>query len=105
MKLDSISRDEFRSVFLGETASLRGSRLIPVILSGGAAHEAMLRFLGTSAPAFDELWRRQAFTGKGATPRVFENEDAVLAYVRSTRDAIGYVSLGNDARVRLVKWK
>ncbi len=55
---DTISRTELRDVFTGESASIHGVKVAPVILSGGLAHEALMRFLGTNAPAFAERRRR-----------------------------------------------
>ena len=97
MKVDSISRIELRDVFTGESTSIHGVKVTPILLAGGLAHEALLRFLGTNAPAFAEMWRRQVFTGKGSMPRSVESEEAVIRFVGARHEAIGYVCWSKPA--------
>ncbi len=49
-----------------------------------------------SVSAIQSYWQRMIFSGRGEPPRKVGNESEVLAYVRATPGAIGYVS-GNTA--------
>ena len=106
VKVTEISESEARDVFLGESVSVGGSRVVPVVLQKGAAQEGFLRLMGRTESAVQATWRKQVFTGKGAMPRAFDSEEALLAYVSATPGAIGYVSPGKaGAGVKVLKIK
>jgi ABC-type phosphate transport system substrate-binding protein len=94
VKVAAISEGDVRDVFLGESNSVGGSKVVPVVLAKGGAQEAFLQLLGKTESAFQATWRKQVFTGKGTLPRAFDNEEALVAYVSATPGAIGYVGTG-----------
>jgi ABC-type phosphate transport system substrate-binding protein len=106
VKPTEISQGDARDVFLGESNSVGGSTVAPVVLQKGPAHDALLAFVGKNEGAFDGTWRKQVFTGKGSMPHACESEDALIAYVSATPGAIGYVSAGKSpAGVKILKLK
>ena len=90
----TISQDELQEVFLGTRYSLsNGSKVIPVLLKSGPAHEFFLKsYLGKSNEAFRTWWLRYVFTGQGLLPRTFASEADLVDYVARTQGALGYVS-------------
>jgi ABC-type phosphate transport system substrate-binding protein len=92
--VSAIKDADLRAIFLGEKTRLPdGSRVLPVMLRGGPAHEIFLENrLGKSPDEFRAQWRRAVFTGQGAMPKSFDSEAAVLEYVAATPGALGYVS-------------
>jgi len=106
VKAESISQDEARDIFLGDSNSLGGSHVAPVVLQKGASQTAFLQMVGKSESAFEATWRKQVFTGKGSMPHACESEDALIAYVGATPGAVGYVSAGKSpAGVKVLKVK
>jgi hypothetical protein len=105
-KADVVSEGDARDVFLGESNSVSGAKVVPVVLQKGGAQEAFLRLIGKSESALQATWRRQVFTGKGTMPRSFDSEEALLDYVSATPGAIGYASPGKTlAGVKVLKLK
>lgn len=98
IKATAASSDDIRGIFAGDKSSLGdGSRVTPVILKGGAAHEAFLKtYVGKGDAAFRTGWRNLVFTGQGSMPKMFDSEAALVDYVAATPGAIGYVSRGTD---------
>jgi TonB family protein len=94
IKAEGLSASEIKSVFLGESNSLRdGTHVEPVLSKGGPAHEAFLKdYLATNDDALQNYYRSLVFTGKGAMPKALRSDAEVMAYVAKTRGAIGYVS-------------
>ena len=94
IKIDSVTADELKSVFLEETGSLRdGSRVEPVLQRANATHDAFCReFLRRNVSEMHTYYLGLAFTGKGSVPREFNSDAEVLAYVAKTKGAIGYVN-------------
>ena len=90
----SVSSDELKGVFLATKSSLSdGSHVEPVLLKGGAVHEAFLKdYVGKSDSALETYYRSLVFTGKGSMPKAFSTEAEVVAYVEKTKGAIGYVA-------------
>lgn len=99
VKSDTISADELKSVFLGETSSLNdGSHVEPVLEKGGATHEAFVKeYLGKSDSVLQIYYRSLVFTGKGSMPKAVRSDADVVAYVAKTKGAIGYVASGTRA--------
>jgi len=89
----SVSSDELKGVFLATKSSLSdGSHVEPVLLKGGAVHEAFLKdYVGKSDSALETYYRSLVFTGKGSMPKAFATDAEVVAYVEKTKGAIGYV--------------
>jgi ABC-type phosphate transport system substrate-binding protein len=94
VKADAVSKSELRDVFTGETKNLKeGGRVMPVLLQGGAAHEAFLNeYIHMSETMMQTCWRRLAFSGQSTMPKSFASEAELVAYIARTSGAIGYVS-------------
>ncbi len=92
----SISVDELKGVFLITKTSLQdGSHVEPVLVKGGAAHEAFLKeYIGKTDAALQTYYRSLVFTGKGSMPKILGGDAEVVAYVAKTKGAVGYVSSG-----------
>jgi len=94
VKADTISKDEIKRVFLEERRSLDdGTHVAPVLEKDGPVHEAFLRaYLGRTDDDLLAYYRALVFTGRGSMPKELDSDAEVVAYVTSTRGAIGYVS-------------
>ena len=103
LNIDVVSVNELKSVFLEERSSLGdGTRVVPVLEKGGATHAAFLQqYLDESDEELQLHYRTLVFTGKGAMPKAVSSDAEVIAYVRKTNHAIGYVDA--DMPVRGVK--
>jgi hypothetical protein len=89
----SVSSGDIQSVFLLDKDSLGGSHVQPVLVKGGAAHEAFLKeYLGKNDSALQAFYRSLVFTGKASMPKSVANDAEVVAYVAKTKGAVGYVS-------------
>jgi ABC-type phosphate transport system substrate-binding protein len=90
----SISTDELKHLFLLVNNSLAdGSHAVPVLLKGGAAHEAFLKdYLGKTDSGLQTYYRSLVFTGKASMPKIVGSDAEVVAFVAKTKGAIGYIS-------------
>jgi len=90
----SVSVDEMRSVYLQTSRALKkGGHIEPVMQKVGRAHAAFTADILTMTPS--ALWtyyRQLVLTGTGSMPRIVDGDDLVVAYVKKTKGAIGYVS-------------
>ena len=87
-------------MFLETRTSLAdGSHVEPVLLKAGGVHDAFVRqYTGKTAAGLENYYRSLVFAGKGAMPKMFASDAEMVAYVRKTRGAIGYVSAGRPPR-------
>ena len=92
----AVSAEEIKGVFLLTKASLSdGSHVEPVLLKGGASHEAFLKnYLSKTDSALETYYRSLVFTGKASMPKTLGTDAEVAAYVAKTKGAIGYVGAG-----------
>jgi ABC-type phosphate transport system substrate-binding protein len=85
-----------------------GVEAAPVDLSSGdPARSAFSKAVhGRPTTAIVKYWVQQVFSGKETPPVSKDNDDAVVAYVKSTRGGIGYVSEGAaTSGVKVLKLK
>lgn len=86
-----LSADEIRDVFLGEKQFAGSLKLIPV--DNGSLHsEFLAKVLQTDERKYAARWTRKSFREGLAAPAVKGSDAEVIAFVRSTPGAIGYVS-------------
>jgi hypothetical protein len=104
VKTDTVSSDQARDVFIGESNSLGGFHVVPVVLEKGPVQQMFLQMLGKTESAFSATWRKQVFTGKGVMPHACASEDQMIAYVSATPGAIGFISAAKaQAGVKILK--
>jgi len=98
INVSQITPDDLKRVFLVTKTTLAdGSHVVPVHLKHGSAYSAFLRrYMGKSASGLENYYRSLAFTGKGAIPKMLKTDADVVAYVKQTKGAIGYVSAAAD---------
>lgn len=94
IKASQISSIELKGIFLVTKTSLAGDAHVePVLLKSGDGHETFVKlYTGKSAAALLTYYRSLVFTGKGEMPKMLASDEEVVAYVRKTKGAIGYVS-------------
>lgn len=95
--LDSASRSQVSDLFLKRTTTWPGgAKVDPVDLAEGSkTFEAFSTAVhGKAGSVIRAFWKKVTMSGRDTPPHVRGSDDEVLAYVRATRGAIGYVSAG-----------
>ena len=81
---------EIRDTFLGEKQFADGVRLVPV--DNTTVQEAFLaKVLQTDNEKYYARWTRKSFREGITAPAVKRSDAEVIAFVKSTRGAIGYI--------------
>jgi ABC-type phosphate transport system substrate-binding protein len=96
----SLTKDQVSQMFLKKLAKWPdGKAVVPVDQAKAAAvREAFSKaVLGRGAAAVVAFWQQQIFSGADVPPAEKANEADVIAFVKATPGAIGYVSAGADA--------
>jgi ABC-type phosphate transport system substrate-binding protein len=86
----NLTADEIRDVFLGEKQLSEGVRLVPVDNSE-IQTEFLSKILQTDSQKYYARWTRKSFREGLTAPAVKGSDAEVIAFVKSTRGAIGYV--------------
>jgi hypothetical protein len=96
VKASEVSASELRGVFLETKTSLAdGSHVEPVLMKSGEVHDTFVRqYTGKTTIGLENYYRSLVFTGKGAMPKMLASDAEMVAYVKNTKGAIGYVSAG-----------
>ncbi len=104
--VSSLSKKAASDLFLKKTTKWEnGSAVMPVDqLDSSTAREGFSKAVhGKTAAAVKSYWNQQIFSGRDVPPVEKKSDAEVLAFVRSTAGAIGYVSDGASAEgVRVV---
>lgn len=92
LPVDAVSKMFFKRM----TEWPNGQTVVPVDLPNSASiREAFSQSVhGKSVSAVTAFWNRQIFSGRGVPPAERATGSEVVAYVRSTPNAIGYVPTG-----------
>jgi ABC-type phosphate transport system substrate-binding protein len=87
----TISTDEVEDIYTGEKQFAGSTRLIPV--DNAALQESFLaKLMQTDTNKYNRIWTKKLFRDGLAQPAMKSGDAEVIAYVKRTLGAIGYVS-------------
>ncbi|MBU0991887.1 MAG: substrate-binding domain-containing protein [Proteobacteria bacterium] len=91
---DNLDQDAIKKIFLGNIINWENNEVIMVVLSGDKEiHDAFLKkYIKRTSSQFQNVWRQNLFTGKGAMSKTLKDSNAVVDYISNTQGSIGYVS-------------
>jgi ABC-type phosphate transport system substrate-binding protein len=97
----SIARANLSDCFMNQAATftwISGQPLVPIDQAANSeTRQAFsLDIHGRDVNAVKSYWQRQIFTGKAVPPQERASDEEVLAFVRSTPGAVGYVSASTE---------
>ncbi len=89
----SLDAATLEKVYTGRVIEINGTPVIAVNASSGSAVRTrfLQAFLNEDEDKYTAYWVVRRYIGKGAPPRELGSSAAVIAYVRSTPGAIGYI--------------
>jgi ABC-type phosphate transport system substrate-binding protein len=93
----SLSKDKANNIFLKRVVKWDDGKPVVAINQdkSSKARDAFTRAVhGKAVTAVDSYWQQQIFAGKDAPPAERGSDADVLAFVRATPGAIGYVGAG-----------
>jgi hypothetical protein len=98
----AIAADDIKSVYIGEKELADSIKIKPQ--DNTAVRDEFLRkVLQLDAVKYDSLWTKKSFRDGINPPMVKANDAEVIAYVRATPGAIGYISVAPPSDVTVVK--
>ena len=103
--VSSLSRDLVSRIFLKKVAKWdSGLAAAPVDQDGGSAVRAAFSKVvhGKSASAVASYWQQQIFAGREIPPAEKAGDAAVIAFVKNSPGAIGYISGAAPSEVKVV---
>ncbi|MCG9760671.1 MULTISPECIES: phosphate ABC transporter substrate-binding protein [Pseudoalteromonas] len=82
-----------KKLFLGKSKSFAdGNSATPVNQDGNAVFDEFNdKVIGKSSSQLNAHWSKLVFTGKGTPPKKLDSDQAVIDFVSSNADAIGYI--------------
>ena len=96
---DELSLNEARSIFKAQQQWWKSNTKISIVLlksevpiSGAVAE----KIFGMSKSEVKTYWIQIVFRGKASTPKHFDSESALIAYIAQTPGAVGVVSAEAD---------
>lgn len=94
IKSSQLTKKEISKIFFGKKIEWEDkSRITVVLQKNSAVHNSFLEeYIHQSPSRFDNYWKRQIFTGKASSLKIFGNDRKVIKFVSETKGAIGYVS-------------
>jgi TonB family protein len=94
VKASEITVRDLKGIFLRERNSLSdGTHVEPVLEKRGPAHETFVKqYLDESGDQLAKHYQGLVFSGMGSMPKAVGSDEEMVAYVASTKGAIGYVS-------------
>ncbi len=92
VKVSDVSKGDIKDAFTGDSSTIDGSCVTPILLKSGPTQDRFLRvYIGRSEAAFMTSWRTLVFSGQATMPRSVDSEAAAVAFVAKTPGAIGYI--------------
>lgn len=91
INVSSISATDVKKLYLGKTNTIGG---VAVNLADceSLKQEFLDKFIGKSAKQYDRIWLKKVFAEGLSAPIALKTSDDVIKFVKSSPNAIGYVS-------------
>jgi len=92
--LKNITKDELRAIFLGEKTIWKGGEKIKLVdnLNKKVAEEFYSGCLGKKVEQIKKVWINQMVLGKMRPPESFKDQDELIEFVGSSKEAIAFVT-------------
>lgn len=90
---NALDKNEIKKIYLGKSKSFAdGVKVNPVNQSGNnVVDEFNDKVVGKSSSQLNAYWSKLVFTGKGTPPEKLDSDQAVIDFVASNADSIGYI--------------
>ena len=90
---NQLDANAIKKIYLGKSKSFDdGMKVNPVNQDGNSvADEFNDKVVGKSGSQLNAYWSKLVFTGKGTPPEKLSNDQAVIDFVSSNKDGIGYI--------------
>lgn len=99
----TLTADEVKEAFLGDKQLTGGVKLMPVDNAAGQA-DFMAKVLQTDAGKYAARWTKRAFREGMTAPPVKGSDAEVLAYIKGTPGAVGYIAGTSSGTKVLMKF-
>jgi len=95
---DAIDSQKISSLLVGKRKFWdSGNEVIIAILKGNEnSSKALQAHVKMDENRFKNHWQRLAFSGRGRMPKMFNDVDALVAFVKVNKGAIGITDSGGD---------
>jgi ABC-type phosphate transport system substrate-binding protein len=93
--IDALTKKELSDYFLKKKTTWTGNTsVLPIDLNSSSATRAVFskEIHNKSISQVRAFWQQSVFSGKASPPTELENDIAVINYIKSHKDAIGYIS-------------
>lgn len=98
----ALTADDIKNIFTGEK-ELAGSVKLRVYDNAAVKDEFLGKVLQIDAARYDSLWTKKSFRDGVTPPTVKNNDEEILATVKSTPGAVGYVKAPPPGGVSVLK--
>jgi ABC-type phosphate transport system substrate-binding protein len=96
----TLTADEFKEVFLGDKQLAGGAKLVPVD-NAAAQADFLSKVMQSDGTKYAARWTKKSFREGLTAPAVKGSDAEVIAFVKSTPGAVGYVS-GTSSGVKVI---
>lgn len=105
--IDSLSRDEIKSIFLGEKVKWdKGGEITFVLLSTEVHEEFLKKYLESNSLQYRQYWKKMIFTGRAKSPKSFDSTEKLIEFISGTSGAVGYIpSEAQNDKVKTISVK
>ena len=98
VSVTTVDRHELVEIYCGHMTSWpNGGAITPIFNRSDVHGEFLSKYMGKTEGQFMAAWKRLVFAGKTPMPESFTSDAEVMAKVKKTPGAIGYVAKGSTS--------
>ena len=92
--VETLAPETISEIYLGTRTKWDNEQTIRVaMLKKGEIHEQFTEDIVKTTPSkLKKFWKKIVFTGAGTPPKIFKDEEDLVAFVAETEGAIGYIA-------------
>ncbi len=93
VEIKPLDQGDLRDFFLGKRSLIVDVQQADIVIQDNDEKQDRFvkQFVGITSAQFRTYWKKMVFTGQGKAPTIRANDKEVVEYIKSHRDAVGYI--------------
>lgn len=101
--ITQLSKNDLENIFLGRKTLWSNGKRIKIGLSSENSKELnqfLIENIGQNKRRFKKHWLKKVFAGYGRAPKIFDNNDKALKFVKEQENSIAYMTVQNNKQLK-----
>ena len=100
--ITQLSKSDLENIFLGRKTLWSNGKRIKIGLcseNSKKLNQFLIENIGQNKRRFKKYWLKKVFAGYGRAPKIFDNNDKALKFIKEQENSIAYMTVQNNKQL------